>query len=148
MNANRYIFDTRWRLRADFDQVFAALSDIASYPHWWREVRAVHRLDPTSALIVARSFLPYSLSFRLEQTRLDPEAGVIEALLQGDLDGVSRWSLTADGDGHVEAAFHEDVVARKPLLRLFAPVARPLFRANHAVMMRDGQRGLTAYLRK
>jgi len=38
------------------------------------------------------------------------------------------------------------VVVNKRLLRRLAPVARPLFRANHAAMMRRGHRGLRAYL--
>ena len=146
MDLDHYVFDTRWRLRADIDEVFAVLSDIASYPQWWPQVRQVQRIDESAARVVVRSFLPYSLSFTLRQTQLDPEAGVIEASMYGDLEGVSRWTLAPAGRDTVSADFHEDVVARKNLLRLFAPIARPLFRTNHTAMMRDGQRGLTAYL--
>ena len=146
VDLNHYTFDTRWQVRAGLDEVFAVLSDIASYPKWWRQVRRVEQLDQNSASVVARSFLPYSLTFTLRQTRQDEAAGVMEVSMHGDLDGASRWTLTSAGDGVVTADFHEDVVARKRLLRLFAPIARPLFRANHTVMMRDGLRGLTAHL--
>ncbi len=35
---------------------------------------------------------------------------------------------------------------RKPLLRRLAVPGRPLFRANHRLMMRAGRRGLAAHL--
>ena len=38
------------------------------------------------------------------------------------------------------------MVANKALLRRLAPIARPAFRANHALMMRHGERGLRTYL--
>jgi hypothetical protein len=49
-------------------------------------------------------------------------------------------------DPRSAAVFEEDVVARNSLLRRLAVVARPLFRANHAVMMRHGREQLGVYL--
>jgi len=42
--------------------------------------------------------------------------------------------------------FDEDVVVRKPLVRRAGLLARPALRLNHAVMMRDGERGLRRHL--
>lgn len=44
------------------------------------------------------------------------------------------------------AYFVEDVEARAAVLRRLAPLARPAFIANHAAMMRDGERSLARFL--
>lgn len=61
----------------------------------------------------------------------------------------SGGPVPGSGGGHASVArlvIDQRVVVTKPLLRALAPVARPLFRANHTLMMRRGQRGLRAYL--
>ena len=146
MDFNHYKFVTTWQLDAPVGDVFTALADLATYPQWWQEVREVRRIDDVSAELVIRSFLPYNLTFSSRQTRRDATAGVLEVSMRGDLDGFSRWTLTAAGVGRTEAVFEEDVVARKALLRRLALIARPAFRANHTVMMRHGQHGLAIFL--
>ena len=64
--------------------------------------------------------------------------------MTGDLEGFSRWTISADGDG-TSATFDEQVVATKPMLRRLELIARPAFKANHTKMMRDGERGLETY---
>ena len=121
------------------------LRDSGDYPRWWPEVRLVRRIDDRRTEMVIRSVLPYELRFVAQQERQDPAAGVLEVSMSGDLEGFSRWTLSASGDG-TRAVFEEDVVARKALLRRLAVVARPAFRANHALMMRHGKQGLRAYI--
>jgi hypothetical protein len=43
--------------------------------------------------------------------------------------------------------FEQEVTVRKPLMRRLALPCRPLFRANHALMMRACRHGLLAHLR-
>ncbi|MGH6657344.1 MAG: SRPBCC family protein, partial [Actinocrinis sp.] len=128
MDLNRYQFATTWDLDAPMSAVVDALADLAAYPRWWPEVRTVRQLDETSAHLVIRSFLPYSLGFTAIQSRRDVVAGVLEASMSGDLDGFSRWTITQLDDGRTRAVFEEGVLARKRLLRALGPVARPLFR--------------------
>lgn len=142
---NRYRFRTEWALSATPDDVFAALAELLDYPTWWPEVKAAVLLDPDRCQMTIRSVLPYDLKFVSARSRLDPAAGILEAALSGDLKGVSRWKITESPNGAL-AVFEETVVARKALLRRLAVVARPFFRANHAVMMAHGHRGLAAYL--
>ena len=75
----------------------------------------------------------------------DPGAGVLEIAMRGDLAGWARWTVRARGGG-TRAVFEQDVEVRKPLLRRLALLGRPLFLANHALMMRAGRRGLAAWL--
>ena len=110
-----------------------------------RQVREVIRIDDTTGTVRIRSVLPYDLTFTAREVRRDPAAGILEIGMTGDLDGWARWTLTADGTGTL-ARYDQEVDVTKPLLRRLAVPGRPVFRANHALMMRAGRRGLLAYL--
>ncbi|GAA1958965.1 SRPBCC family protein [Kitasatospora viridis] len=142
MDPNRYHLLSTWRLPAPPGAVYRALRDVPDYPLWWPQVREVHRLDDDAGRLRVRSLLPYSLRFTARELRQDEAAGVLEAELSGDLAGWSRWSVDADGPGRSRAVFEEEVRPGKRLMRLLALPGRPLFLANHAVMMRAGERGL------
>ena len=145
MELHRYRFRCVWRLTEPTHRVYDVLADLMAYPRWWPQIRAVRRVDGSTAEALCRSTLPYDLRLVMHETHQDRAAGLLEAQLTGDLEGWSRWELRPAGPGTV-ATFEEDVVTRKALLRRLAPVARPALRANHTAMMRGGERGLRAYL--
>ncbi|MFD0274837.1 SRPBCC family protein [Kitasatospora sp. NPDC127111] len=147
MDPNHYRFRDTWRLPAPPAAVYAALEDVRRYPLWWPEIRAVRQTGTgsDSGEVLVRALLPYQLVIGLETVRRDPAAGVLEAAMSGDLTGWSRWTVSADGTGS-RVLFEEDTRPGKPLLRRLALPLHPLFRANHAVLMRRGRRGLAAYL--
>ena len=140
-----YRFLSHWKLPARLTAVYDVLQRVDDYPRWWPQVREVTRLDATTGAVRVRSVLPYDLAFTAREVRSDRAAGVLEIEMTGDLDGWARWALTADGTGTL-ARYEQEVDVSKPLLRRFAVPGRPLFRANHALMMRAGRRGLRAYL--
>ena len=142
---NHYQFINVWRLKYRPREVYRVLEDIGGYPRWWPEVRRVDRIDDSTVRIVARSLLPYNLTFQATDTRQDEHAGVLEIAMRGDLEGFSRWTIEPERSGTL-VTFEEEVIARKESLRRLAVVARPFFRWNHAVMMRHGRRGLGVYL--
>jgi uncharacterized protein YndB with AHSA1/START domain len=142
---NHYVFRSEWRIDAPPADVYAVLHELPDYPAWWPEVRTTEEVGEQAYRLTCRSTLPYDLVFVTTQARQDPEAGVLEANLAGDLDGFSRWTITASGTGSL-AVFEEEVDATKPLLRRLAAVARPAFKANHSLMMRHGQAGLRTYV--
>ncbi|MFJ6620524.1 SRPBCC family protein [Kitasatospora sp. NPDC091335] len=158
MDPNHYRFRGVWRLAAPASAVYAALEDVQGYPRWWPEIREVRRTGADSGDVVVRALLPYRLVIGLTATRRDPAAGVLEVAMRGDLDGWSRFTVTADGQpggaggtvgagrGGSRVLFEEDTRPGKPLLRRLALPLHPLFRANHAVMMCRGRRGLAAHL--
>ncbi|MGV9559306.1 SRPBCC family protein [Streptomyces sp. NPDC003401] len=145
MDRNHYRFLSRWPLPAPPAAVHAALERVEDYPRWWPQVREVTRLDATTGLVTVRAFLPYDLAFTAREVRRDPVAGVLEIAMTGDLEGRARWTVTAHGTGSL-ARYEQVVDVTKPLLRRFAVPGRPLFRANHRLMMRAGRRGLLRYL--
>ncbi|MEV7280098.1 SRPBCC family protein [Streptomyces sp. NPDC093111] len=142
----RYRFRSVWRLAAPPDAVYTVLERAEEYPRWWPQMREVVPLDERTGTARFRSLLPYDLVVTAEARRRDPEARVLEVALSGDLDGWARWTLLPDGPG-TRALHEQEVEVRTPLMRALAVPGRPVFRANHALMMRSGRRGLAALLR-
>ncbi|MEU6508012.1 SRPBCC family protein [Streptomyces sp. NPDC046942] len=145
MDWNRYRFLSLWSLPAPPAAVYAVLERPEDYPRWWPQVRAVTRLDGSTGVLTIRSVLPYAMTFTARETRHDPDAGVLEITMSGDIEGWARWTVTADGPGTL-ARYEQVVHVNKPLLRWLAVPGRPVFRANHRLMMRSGRRGLMRHL--
>ncbi|MEV5956707.1 SRPBCC family protein [Streptomyces sp. NPDC051987] len=145
MDWNHYRFRSLWPLPVPLTTVYEALRKVDEYPRWWPQVRSVNRLDDTSAVLAIRSFLPYDLTFTAREARRDPEAGVLEISITGDIEGWARWTIAADGTGTV-ARYDQVVDVGKPLLRRLAVPGRPFFRLNHRLMMNSGRRGLLSHL--
>lgn len=140
-----YRFRSTWSLDAEPSVVFGAVVDLAGYPKWWSDVRSVRQIDEDTAELVCRSRLPYRLVLRMHRDHQDERAGRMRVRLSGDLEGVLAGRVVGAGrDTSLEIT--QEVTANKPLLRRLDGVGRPLFRANHALMMRRGQRGLRTYL--
>ncbi|MFJ8309439.1 MULTISPECIES: SRPBCC family protein [unclassified Streptomyces] len=137
----RYRFRSVWELPAAPAAVYAVLERAEEYPRWWPEVREVTPVDDRTATARLRSLIPYDLYVTAREGRRDPAALVLEVVLSGDLEGWARWTLVAHGGG-TRAVYEQEVEVRKPLMRRLAVPGRPLFRANHALMMRSGRRGL------
>ncbi len=146
MSRHFYVFRSHWQVPVPAQTVFATLAKLDEYPTWWKQVRRTRPIDEETCEIEVRSALPYSLFMTAHHSRKDAAAGVLEARLTGDLVGRSRWTLapSPDGTGTV-LEFGEEVEVQRPLLRRLAFV-RPALQANHAVMMRAGERGLRRHL--
>ncbi|MEV6160838.1 SRPBCC family protein [Streptomyces sp. NPDC052052] len=141
----RYRFVSVWDLPGPPEAVYEILERADDYPRWWPQIRAVTPVDGVSSTVRVRSLLPYDLVLTVRERRRDPRAGVLEATLGGDLDGWARWTVTAHGTGS-RATYEQEVEVRRRLMRLCAVPGRAVFRANHALMMRAGRRGLSAWL--
>lgn len=141
-----YVFRSEWRIDAHPDQVYAALQDVASYHIWWPQVVGARWLDADSGEVRCRSLLPYELVFVVHREVEDPTSRILRARLDGDLAGISQWTIT-ERDGGSVALFDEQVRVHKRLLRVAGRLARPALRFNHDAMMRSGEKGLRRQLR-
>ena len=141
----QYVFKSVWWVETAPDTVFSVLADVRTYPSWWQEIRSVDDLGGGRYLMVARSLLPYDLRFVSEERAERRRPDVIEATLSGDLEGFARWTIEPRGAG-CRLVYDQEVETHKALLNALAPVARPAFRLNHALMMRHGQAGLRTFL--
>jgi hypothetical protein len=144
--APSYRFRSGWLVRGvTVPEVYDVLRDVAGYPDWWRSVRAVGRLADDAALVACRSRVPKTLHLVLRPVVEDRDGGVLEATLEGDLVGVSRFELRTEGPG-VAVDYRQQVDTPGVLLRLAGRVARPLLVWNHEQMMRALQEDLAARL--
>jgi len=151
MGWSHYRFRSTWRLDADPGAVYRVLERPDHYPDWWPQVREVRQTGESGTLRF-RSVLPYDLTVAAHSTRHDPERRILEATMTGDLEGWVRWTVLnappapVGNPARTLLLFEQEVEVRKPLMRLLALPCRPLFLANHALMMRTGRTGLLAHL--
>lgn len=144
--SRRYLFRHVWSLPVPPEDVFGILADVAGYPAWWRQVRAVARVDDDSAHVVVRSVLPYTLDLTLTRVIEDSAAGVLEARLGGQLEGWSRWTLGVAGSG-TSMLYEQDVTVQGRRMTAASRLAPRLLVANHEWMMRGGRVGLLSHAR-
>lgn len=140
-----YRFRNVWSVQAPADEVFKALADLHEYPSWWRDVRAVRQLDENSGQVNCRSLLPFALDLGLRRAEEEPDIGRLRVDITGDLVGFCGARVEDHGLWAIVQIVQE-VELRKEPLRRYEPVLRPVLRANHAVMMWRGQRGLRKHL--
>jgi hypothetical protein len=143
-----YVFADEWDVAAPQDRVFAALSDVRTYPQWWRPVYLDVESGPPSGVghVATQRFkgrLPYRLTTRTTTIRHEPPR-LLEVDVTGDLRARGRWTLTPDGD-RTRVRFDWQVFADRPLLRVFTPILRPAFRANHDWAIARAREGLEPY---
>ena len=147
MDWSHYRFRTAWRFDAEPDTVYRVLERPDRYPDWWPQVREVRQTGDTSGVLRFRSILPYDLTVAARSVRHDPASRILEVVMTGDLDGWVRWTiLSGEAARGTRLVFEQEVVVRKALMRALAVPCRPLFLANHSLMMRGGRRGLLAQL--
>lgn len=133
-------FEHRWLLDATRDAAYDVLVDLERYPEWWPQVKAVVKLGEDHGLVLCRSLLPVTLRLELRPTVRDPEAGVLEVSIHGDLRGWSRFTLTPTPGG-LDVHYEQEVETQRPALDATRLVRR-VVTANHTWMMRGCRRGL------
>jgi uncharacterized protein YndB with AHSA1/START domain len=144
---------TEARVAAPPDAVWAALTDVESWPRWWPFVRNVESLRPGDASGVGAvrrlhwsTRLPYRFALVVECVEARAPLR-LTARSVGDLNGVGRWELSAvPGGTLVRYTWH--VTLGKPWMRRLAPLLEPLFRWNHDAVMRAGYAGLERQARR
>ena len=145
MNLRRYVFHSDWEIDAPVDDVYAVIRDQRTYIHWWKEIREATDLGRDTCRFRARSSLPIYLEFTASLESEDREQGLLLARLTGDLEGFVRWQQSPRGNG-THISYDQEVVTNKLLLNVLSPIARPAFRANHWLMMRNGEKGLQTFM--
>ena len=151
MEATKFHLTTDWSFGAPREAVWRALMTPEDWPSWWRAVANVERLADGDAngvdtvrRMTWRTALPYTLTFAMRITRVEPMA-VIEGHAEGELEGLGRWTLSGDTP-RTDVRYDWIVDVTKPWQRALAPLLRPVFAWNHNVVMRWGEKGLAARL--
>jgi carbon monoxide dehydrogenase subunit G len=148
VTSREYVFVDEWDVAAPQEAVFAALSDMASYPVWWRRVHLSAQADgPVAIGSVARQHftgrLPYTLRTTTRVVELE-RPRLLAVDVDGHLRGHGRWTLTPTGGG-TRVRFDWQVDAERLLLRVLTPLLRPALRRNHAWAIARAREGLEPY---
>lgn len=80
----------------------------------------------------------------METTRVEP-GSIIEGRAIGELEGAGRWQLSNDGAITI-VRYDWKVETTKCWMNYLAPIARPIFKWNHNVVMRWGAEELAKRL--
>ena len=83
--------------------------------------------------------LPYGVEFEIATTRVE-RPHLLEGDADGELAGVGRWRLFEHG-GVTAVVYEWNVRTTRWWMNLLAPVAKPVFEANHDYVMRNGGEG-------
>jgi hypothetical protein len=157
------LFDlsSTWHLPAAPDQVWAIIADVdMSWPQWWphcsfaaslsrSEAKSNAQEDilkATTAYLNFKASLGYTLTISIHPTAvIAPREIDFDA--DGHLEGTGRVTLLPENQGQ---ATRMDIEWRvRPTQRwmnVLTPLAAPAFKAAHALMMRQGEKGLIAAL--
>ena len=147
-----YRFLTTWLLEADRERVWDAIYDSERWPEWWRGVEEAEKLAEGDE----RGHRP------ARPLRLEGEAPLPGRVLRSappgssahtcsratrraSWPGVGRWRLFEQG-GVTAVVYEWNVHTTKAWMNLLAPVARPVFQANHDYVMRNGGEGIAKLL--
>lgn len=149
--AGEYFFRTTWLVQAAREDVFELLWDAEGWPQWWRGVESVEKLEQGDSEGVGslsryrwRSRLPYNLEFLMRISRVE-RPYLLAGEARGELEGTGLWRLFQEGET-CAVVYDWKVRTTRPWMNLLAPLARPLFRWNHDVVMAWGQEGLARRL--
>lgn len=147
-----YRFFTTWLLEAPRQDAWDALHDALAWPLWWKGVDWVRQEHPgddrgvgSRYTIAWRSRIPYPLEFGFHVDEVDAPHRMA-GRASGELEGTGVWRLWEHGE-LTAVTYDWRVVTTKPWMNLIAPLARPVFRWNHDVVMRQGGEGLARLLR-
>jgi hypothetical protein len=146
-----YRFCTTWVLEADRERVWDAIYDSDSWPEWWRGIASTRRLADGGehglgqrGVYEWRARVPYTVRFEMVSTVVE-RPYLLGGEASGELEGTGLWRFFSDR-GATAVVYDWNVRTTKAWMNLFGPVARPIFRANHDWVMRNGGEGLAKLL--
>lgn len=161
MTARLFDLSSTWHLPATPEAAWAIIADIdMSWPKWWPHcsfAAPLVRTEPagnnqedilkaTTAFLNFKASLGYTLTISIHPTTVvTPQE--IEFDAGGHLEGTGRVNLHPEAKGE---ATRMDIEWRvRPTQRwmhLLTPIVAPAFIAAHALMMRQGEKGLVRAL--
>ena len=144
----RFVFFDEWRVAAAPELVWPVLTDLESWPQWWRSARRVTRVAGDDGADLwefhFRTRLPYDMGFTAEVVRNDL-ALTGAAMVTGRVAGEAAWHAKPV-DGGTLVRFDWAVRPQLAWMRALSPVARPVFGWNHRSLMAEGAFGLARRL--
>lgn len=147
----QYHFVTRWVLEAPLESVWDAIYDSETWPEWWKGVISVTEINKgdeqgigSVRVYKLSSPMHYTLRFSLLLTeRIDYR--LLKGKASGELEGTGAWIFRQEGTlTYVEC--HWQVATTIRWMNDVSFLMAPVFRYNHAIVMRWGARSLAKKL--
>lgn len=145
--AAEYTFVTRWAVAAPISEVWRVVYDVERWPEWWKGVEVQKLRDGdhsgagASVAFTWKAAMPYKLHFTM--TTVQVIAGErIEGKASGELEGAGTWLFRTAGPDSTVIEYHWQVRTTRRWMNRLSFLLKPVFRANHNVVMRRGERGL------
>lgn len=161
MTPRLFDLSSAWHLPATPERVWAIIADAdMSWPTWWPHctfAAPLVRTEPkstsqedilkaTTAYLNFKASLGYTLTISIHPTEVTAPSE-IDFDAGGHLEGTGRVALTAESNGKATRMDIEwRVRPAQPWMNFLTPIAAPAFTAAHALMMRQGERGLMTAL--
>ncbi|MGM7774724.1 SRPBCC family protein [Arthrobacter sp. KNU-44] len=161
MSQRLFDLSSTWHLPATPTQVWTIIADVdMSWPSWWPHcsfAAPLVRTEPagnnqedilkaTTAYLNFKASLGYTLTISIHPTKIVTPSE-IEFDAGGHLEGTGKVTLTPEANGIATRMDIEwKVNPTQRWMSLLTPIAAPAFRAAHALMMRQGERGLVKAL--
>ncbi|UKA55174.1 hypothetical protein LFT45_04355 [Arthrobacter sp. FW305-BF8] len=163
MTSRLFDLSSTWHLPAPPEEVWTIIADIdMSWPQWWphcsfaapltrtkaKSSSQEDILKATTAYLNFKASLGYTLTISIHPTEvvapreIDFDAG-------GHLQGIGRVTLIPEKEGEATRMDIEwRVRPTQHWMNFLTPIAAPAFTAAHALMMRQGEKGLIEALAK
>ncbi|OFI38252.1 hypothetical protein BIU82_18365 [Arthrobacter sp. SW1] len=140
--------------------MWAVIADVdMSWPKWWPHctfagslVRAESRSDVQEDILTAttanlnfKAILGYTLTISIHPTKVITPSE-IEFDAGGHLEGTGKVTLSPEPNGSTQMDIEWLVRPTQRWMNVLTPIAAPVFTAAHALMMRQGEKGLTKAL--
>lgn len=142
-----YVLDSCWGMACDRESLWdeiEALLDSDDPLRWWPSVQVVSR-EQDAFDVIAASHLGYSLRFRLSQLRTcRPDRLTLRS--DGDLRGTCVLRFVDTGPETSQIQVDWRVATGPRWMHWTSWLLRPLFVAGHHLVMRQGEKHLSAYL--
>lgn len=150
MQKQHYIFRTKWIIRASIDKVWPAINDPGQWQKWWPGLKYAEVIkdsnETTGSQIRGawKSAGGYTVDLLITTTEVK-EYNRILFTAKGDLIGKGEWRFTDKGSS-TEIDIIWDLQTTRAWMNFLAPILRPIFKRNHNIFMKRGEKGLNGYL--
>jgi uncharacterized protein YndB with AHSA1/START domain len=147
-----YEYHSHWPIEAPIEVVWAALTEVETWPQWWpfvKRVQTLRRGDASGLGAIRRidwgSRLPYGFTLDVECTEVQ-RLRLLRGRSRGHLEGEGLWTLAPRGDDQSDVRYTWRLDVNRPWMKLAAPLMAPVFRWNHEGVMCGGAKGLASHL--
>lgn len=146
-----YTFSTIWRVEASISEVWDILCHPDQWPQWWRSLEQIVELKKGDIQGIGalhrytwKGVLPYRITFDIHVLKILPFC-LLEGAASGAVEGRGVWSIYDNGVDTI-VRYDWNIRTNTRWMNYMAPLAAPIFRWNHDMVMREGAKGLARKL--